>query len=66
MAVQRTFSILKPEVTRRDLTGAVNQRVEAAGLRIVAQKHMPYDSRAGGDVLWRACASAHSSANWSR
>jgi nucleoside-diphosphate kinase len=31
MAVQRTFSILKPDVTRRNLTGAVNQRIEAAG-----------------------------------
>ena len=40
MAVQRTFSILKPDVTRRNLTGAVNQRIEAAGLRIVAQKRL--------------------------
>ena len=40
MAVQRTFSILKPDVTRRDLTGAVNQRIEASGLRIVAQKRV--------------------------
>jgi nucleoside-diphosphate kinase len=40
MAVQRTFSILKPDVTRRNLTGTVNQRIEAAGLRIVAQKRV--------------------------
>ena len=40
MAVKRTFSILKPDVTRRNLTGAVNQRIEAAGLRIVAQKRV--------------------------
>src|ERR1700676_4451837 len=40
MATQRTFSILKPDVTRRNLTGAVNQRIEAAGLRIVAQKRV--------------------------
>ena len=40
MAVQRTFSILKPDVTRRNLTGAVNQRIEAAGLRIVAQRRV--------------------------
>jgi nucleoside-diphosphate kinase len=40
MAVQRTFSILKPDITRRNLTGAVNQRIEAAGLRIVAQKRV--------------------------
>ncbi len=54
MAVQRTFSILKPDVTRRNLTGAVNQRIEAAGLRIVAQKRVHMTRRTGGDVLWRA------------
>ena len=40
MATERTFSILKPDVTRRNLTGAVNARIEAAGLRIVAQKRV--------------------------
>ncbi len=40
MALQRTFSILKPDVTRRNLTGAVNAKIEAAGLRIVAQKRV--------------------------
>ena len=40
MTVQRTFSILKPDVTRRNLTGAVNARIEAAGLRIIAQKRV--------------------------
>ena len=40
MAIERTFSILKPDVTRRNLTGAVNARIEAAGLRIVAQKRL--------------------------
>ena len=40
MAIQRTFSILKPDVTRRNLTGAVNAKIEAAGLRIVAQKRV--------------------------
>ena len=40
MALERTFSILKPDVTRRNLTGAVNQRIEAAGLRIIAQKRV--------------------------
>ena len=40
MAHQRTFSILKPDVTRRNLTGAVNAKIEAAGLRIVAQKRL--------------------------
>ncbi|HEV7339202.1 MAG TPA: nucleoside-diphosphate kinase [Bosea sp. (in: a-proteobacteria)] len=40
MAVQRTFSILKPDATRRNLTGAVNAVIEKAGLRIVAQKRI--------------------------
>jgi nucleoside-diphosphate kinase len=38
MAVERTFSILKPDATRRNLTGAINQRFESQGLRIVAQR----------------------------
>ena len=40
MAVQRTFSILKPDATKRNLTGAVNAVFEKAGLRIVAQKRI--------------------------
>ena len=40
MAVERTFSIIKPDATRRNLTGAINARIEAAGLRIVAQKRV--------------------------
>src|SRR5437764_9910181 len=40
MAVERTFSILKPDATRRNLTGAVNAVIEKAGLRIVAQKRI--------------------------
>ena len=40
MAVTRTFSIIKPDATRRNLTGAVNAVIEAAGLRIVAQKRL--------------------------
>lgn len=40
MSRERTFSILKPDVTRRNLTGAVNAKIEAAGLRIVAQKRV--------------------------
>ena len=38
MALERTFSIIKPDATRRNLTGEINSRLEAAGLRIVAQK----------------------------
>ena len=38
MAIERTFSILKPDATARNLTGAINAMIEKAGLRIVAQK----------------------------
>ncbi len=40
MAIERTFSIIKPDATKRNLTGAVNKMIEAAGLRIVAQKRI--------------------------
>ena len=40
MATERTFSILKPDATRRNLTGAVNAVIEEAGLRIVAQRRI--------------------------
>lgn len=40
MALERTFSIIKPDATRRNLTGAINAKIEAAGLRIVAQKRL--------------------------
>ena len=40
MAIERTFSILKPDATRRNLTGKVNAVLENAGLRIIAQKRL--------------------------
>ncbi len=40
MAVERTLSIIKPDATNRNLTGAINAKFEAAGLRIVAQKRI--------------------------
>jgi nucleoside-diphosphate kinase len=40
MAIERTFSILKPDATKRNLTGAINAMIEGAGLRIVAQKRI--------------------------
>lgn len=40
MAVTRTFSIIKPDATRRNLTGAVTQKLEEAGLRVVASKRI--------------------------
>lgn len=40
MAITRTFSIIKPDATHRNITGKVNAMIEAAGLRIVAQKRL--------------------------
>ena len=40
MAIERTFSILKPDATARHLTGAINAMIEQAGLKIVAQKRV--------------------------
>lgn len=40
MAVQRTFSIIKPDATKRNLTGKVNAMIEDAGLRIVGQRRV--------------------------
>jgi nucleoside-diphosphate kinase len=40
MAVERTFSILKPDATARNLTGAINAMIEKAGLRIIAQRRV--------------------------
>jgi nucleoside-diphosphate kinase len=40
MALERTFSIIKPDATRRNLTGAINAVIEKSGLRIVAQKRI--------------------------
>ena len=40
MAVERTFSIIKPDATTRNLTGAINAMIEQAGLRVVAQRRL--------------------------
>ncbi|QQS12896.1 MAG: nucleoside-diphosphate kinase [Rhodospirillales bacterium] len=40
MALERTFSIIKPDATRRNLTGRINARFEEAGLRVVAQRRI--------------------------
>jgi nucleoside-diphosphate kinase len=40
MAVERTLSIIKPDATKRNLTGAINAVIEESGLRIVGQKRM--------------------------
>lgn len=40
MAIQRTFSIIKPDATKRNITGKINSYLEAAGLAIIAQKRL--------------------------
>ncbi|MFL2843363.1 MAG: nucleoside-diphosphate kinase [Alphaproteobacteria bacterium] len=40
MAIQRTLSIIKPDATKRDVTGKINQMLERSGLRIIAQKRI--------------------------
>src|SRR3954453_2495482 len=49
MAVTRTFSIIKPDATRRNLTGAITKMLEEAGLRVIASKriHMTRDQAEG-------------------
>jgi nucleoside-diphosphate kinase len=42
MAIERTFSIIKPDATRRNLTGAINAKIEGAGLRIIGQKRVKW------------------------
>ena len=51
MAVERTFSIIKPDATQRNLTGAINAMIEQAGLRIVAQKRLQM-SRAQAETFY--------------
>jgi nucleoside-diphosphate kinase len=51
MAIERTFSIIKPDATRRNLTGAINALIEQAGLRVVAQKRVRM-SRAEAETFY--------------
>lgn len=48
MAVQRTFSIIKPDATKRNITGKVNAKIEGAGLRIIAQKRVQLSEKQAG------------------
>ena len=48
MAIQRTFSIIKPDATARNITGKVNAKIEEAGLRIVAQKRLQLTKEQAG------------------
>lgn len=49
MATERTLSIIKPDATRRNLTGAINAKFEEAGLRIVAQKRVRLSEAQAGE-----------------
>lgn len=51
MAIQRTFSIIKPDATRRNLTGKIVDRLESAGLRVIAQKRL-HLSRAQAEAFY--------------
>ena len=51
MTVERTFSIIKPDATARNLTGAINAMIEQAGLRIIAQKRLQM-SRAQAETFY--------------
>ncbi len=48
MAIQRTFSIIKPDATKRNITGKVNAKIEEAGLRIIAQKRIQLSKEQAG------------------
>ncbi|MBV1695039.1 MAG: nucleoside-diphosphate kinase [Hyphomicrobiales bacterium] len=52
MAIERTFSIIKPDATARNLTGAINAVIEKAGLRIVAQKRVRW-TRAQAEEFYK-------------
>src|SRR5215467_4302010 len=51
MAIERTFSIIKPDATQRNLTGAINALIEQAGLRLIAQKRLRM-SRAEAETFY--------------
>ncbi len=55
MAKERTFSIIKPDATRRNLTGKINAHIEGAGLRIIAQKRL-WLSRAQAEKFYEVHA----------
>ena len=48
MAIERTLSIIKPDATKRNLTGKINAKFEEAGLRIIAQKRIHLSKRQAG------------------
>ena len=52
MALERTFSIIKPDATIRNLTGKINAKFEDAGLRIIAQKRIHLTMEQAGEFYW--------------
>ena len=55
MAIERTLSIIKPDATKRNLTGKINAKFEEAGLRIIAQKRI-HLSKAQAGVFYEVHA----------
>ena len=49
MAIERTLSIIKPDATKRNLTGKINAKFEDAGLRIIAQKRIHLTTEQAGE-----------------
>ncbi len=49
MAVERTLSIIKPDATRKNITGKINAKIEDAGLRIIAQKRIKLSEQQAKD-----------------
>ena len=64
MATERTLSILKPDATRRNLTGTINDRFERGGLRIIAQKRL-HLGKEQAERFTECTRSGHSFAAWS-
>ena len=58
MTIERTLSIIKPDATRRNLTGAINDRFEKSGLRIIAQKRVRLSQSTGRAILRSACGAS--------
>ena len=54
MAIEQTLSIIKPDATARNLTGAINAIIEKAGLRIIAQKRVRWTLAQAQQILRRA------------
>ena len=65
MATERTLSIIKPDATRRNLTGKINAMLEDAGLRIVAQRRMQLTT-AQAQAFTRSMPSGHFITIWCR